>query len=450
MSLPFFLSTLFLLQLFYWMVARFGSRKVETKKDYFLAGKKVPFFPLMMTFFATQVGGGIILGAAEEAYYSGWAVLFYPLGAAIGLILLGSGIGKRLVRFNVSTVAEIFELVYASSFLKKLASLLSIASLFMILVSQIIASNKFLSSLGVHHPLLLIVFWTFVILYTVRGGLNAVIATDIAQACFFSLVFLFCFGFIFFSCSSVATSFSSEAFSSVLSSKIWAWFLMPSLFMLIEQDMGQRCFSGVSSKVVSRAAFWAGIATLIICIIPVFLGILANSLGVIPVTGESILMAIIQKLTNPYIAALAGCAILAAIISTATSLINAISSNITNDFHFQVLSRKEALVSARIITAFVSIGALFCSFFLTNIVSLLIQSYELSVSVLFAPILFALFKPKGNLLSACLSMGLGVFGFFFFRIYPISFPPEIFTLFLSLSGFLVGEMLSFLSKKIRV
>ena len=101
-----------------------------------------------MTFVATQIGGGLVLGAAEEAYQFGWTVLLYPLGACLGFVVLALGVGKNLARFQVSTVAEFFEVVYRSPLLKKMASLLSITSLFMILMAQVIASRKFMVSLG--------------------------------------------------------------------------------------------------------------------------------------------------------------------------------------------------------------------------------------------------------------------------------------------------------------
>ncbi|MGL5626713.1 MAG: sodium:solute symporter family transporter [Candidatus Rhabdochlamydia sp.] len=132
MKFSIFISLLFGLQFFYCFIGLRVSKKVNSKEDYFLAGKNVRLFPLMMTFLATQVGGGIILGAADEAYQFGWPVIFYPLGAALGLILLGVGMGRKLAEFQVSTVAQIFEVVYRSAMLRKIASVLSVISLFVL------------------------------------------------------------------------------------------------------------------------------------------------------------------------------------------------------------------------------------------------------------------------------------------------------------------------------
>jgi len=440
MNFPLFIFLLFALQVFYWIIGCRSSFNVKGQTEYFLAGKSVKFFPLMMTFLATQVGGGIILGAAEEAYRFGWPVLLYPLGAVSGLILLGCGLGSKLAGLQVSTVAQIFEIIYGSVPLRKVASLLSVISLFMILVAQIIASHKFLVSMGMDHAAVFVLFWAFVIVYTAQGGLKAVIATDVVQAAFFSAVFLLCFGYVLLFEPSISISEASRIGDlAEVSSKLWGWLLMPLLFMLIEQDMGQRCFAGASSHVVSKAAFWAGICTLVICIVPVFLGSLARIMGVEVPTGGSVLMAVVARTTNPWITALVGCAILAAIISTATSLINAISSNLSSDFSFSLLKSIDPMKIARGGSCLISLGAIFFAFYFDNIVDILIQSYELSVSCLFVPVVMALFIRKGHAEAAFTAIGLGAVGFFLLPSDPI--PKEIAGLCLSFAGYGVGTLI---------
>jgi SSS family solute:Na+ symporter len=191
-----FVMMLFTLQGFYWFVGKRASAHVEGEKDYFLANRQVKLLPLLMTFLATQVGGGVVLGASEEAYRYGWPVLFYPLGGALGLMLLGAGLGRKLASFNVSTVAELFEVVYGSKALRKFASMLSIVSLFLILIAQVIGSRKFLVSMGMSNPYLFVGFWALIIYYTAKGGFKAVISTDLVQAAFFSGVFLFCLAYV--------------------------------------------------------------------------------------------------------------------------------------------------------------------------------------------------------------------------------------------------------------
>ncbi len=451
MNLTIFICMLFVLQLFYWLVARFSSKEVADQQDYFLAGKSVSFFPLMMTFVGVIVGGGVVLGAAEEAFLYGWPVFLYPLGGAIGLMILGTGIGRRLAELPVTTVAQICELVYGSSRLKKVASALSMISLFMILLGQIIASSKFLISLGINSTPLFVSFWMIVIIYTVQGGLKAVISTDLVQALLFITVFLFCFGYVLYFEPGVASIPLPQIENlGPVTSKLTGWLLMPLFFMVIEQDIAQRCFAGSSPKTVTRAAFAAGICTLILSIVPVFFGIVARSMQLEVPQGGSVLMSTIIETTNPLISALVGCAILAAIISTATALINAISSNLFSDFKIASVKSISSIRIVRGSSFLISMAAIIFAFYFDNIVDVLIQSYELSVSCLFIPIFIALFNKQGNALSAWLAMLCGALGFVLFRIYPIEFPKEVASILLSLSGYISGEVIAYFRPKLEL
>ena len=440
MNVTLFLFVLFALQAICFIVGWKSSKGMTSGEDYFLANRKVRLIPLMMTFIATQVGGGLVLGAAEEAYKYGWSVLFYPLGASIGLVLLGLGMGRKLAEMQVTTIAELLEVIYGSKTLRKLASILSILSLFMILAAQFIASHKFMVTLGVTNDLYFIAFWAIVILYTAFGGLKAVIATDLIQASFFIAIFASCLGYVIWKTPAFPT-LPPDTFNFEYS-KLIGWLCMPLFFMIIEQDMGQRCLATKSPKTVTKAAIFAGIATMLICTIPILFGILAKAANLTIAPGASVLMTFMTTMTNPILTALMGSAVLVAIISTADSLINAIGSNIAHDFGKSLKLRTSKLLGAAI-----GIAGIIFSFYFDNIVDLLIQSYELSISCLFIPIAAAIFKKNGNPLSAYFSITIGAIGFTLFRFYPPEFSRELLTLGISLAGYLVGEWISIYAKR---
>lgn len=430
-----FVFIFIVLQLICTVVGGRSSKGMKSQEDYFLAGKKVGFFPLSMTFLATIVGGGMVLGSAEEAYQYGWIVLFYPLGGVLGLLCLGLGIGGKMSQMGVTTVAQIFESVYGSIFLKKSASCLSMISQFIVVVAQMIASKKFMISLSVESEWLFIGFWGLVTLYTSLGGLKAVIATDVVQAAFFTVVFAAAFAFAASSFQIPNLELKEAVFPE---SKIYGWLFMPLLFMMIEQSMGQRCFAADSPRTVMQATLFAAFCTLLISAIPVFFGVLAYEMGLKTSPGASILMSVVSQTTTPLVAALVGCGVLTAIISTADSLINAIGSNLAQDFN-----RKYSIRSSQILSAAISASALLVSYFFTNVVDALIFSYELSVSCMFIPVVIALFKKQGSFLSAGLSMAFGAGAFVCFQFYPIELlPKEILSVGLSFFGFCLGEALA--------
>jgi SSS family solute:Na+ symporter len=382
----------------------------------------------MMTFFATQVGGGLVLGAAQEAFKFGWWVLFYPIGQVLGLLFLGWGIGKQLARFQVPTVAQIFEVYYSSPLLKRIVSLFSIVSLFMILVAQVIASKQFLITLGVDSQWLFLLFWTLLISCTAMGGMKSVIAADFIQASFFVGIFILAFGFALYAghpaLPSLPASFPAQKFSG--------WLFMPLLFTFIEQDMAQRCFGARSSSILSKSTFFAAIATLFICFIPIYFGILGQHLEI--TSQGSILMLAVSAATSPWIASLVGCAVIAAILSTANALINAVGSNLSEDF-----SMARTLSSRRWMACGIGGAAILTSAYFNNIVDLLIQSYELSVNCLIIPLLAALFlRIRGNLPTALLSITAGAAGYFFSKFFDTPLPKELFGIACSALAYLTG------------
>lgn len=442
-----FAVVLCLLQIICTIVGSKCAKGPKNQAGYFLANKSVSCFPLMMTFVATQIGGGLILGAANEAYQYGWSVLLYPLGQSLGFLFLACGIGKKLAQFKVSTIAELLEIVYKSKKLKLIASLLSILSLFMILIAQVMASHQFLMSLGVARLDIFILFWAIAIFYTTARGLGGIISVDIVQAGYFITVFIACFtGLFIFGDFSLTALVSRENLPfDMRTAQLTGWLLMPLLFMVIEQDMAQRCFAAESPRIVSKAAAWSALCTFVIGAIPVCLGVLGRIQGLPIEKGASTLMTVIQQFCSPSMAAFIGCAVLMAIVSTAVSLINAISSNITQDFTFT----QNNVRTCRWITVAIASAALIFSFFFEGIVALMIQSYELCVSCFFIPVLAAILQKKGDKCAAYLAICFGAISFLAFRIIETPLPKEISSLILSAIGYGIGTFVRFPKKLVK-
>jgi SSS family solute:Na+ symporter len=444
------ISTLFftLLAFFaivYIVIGKKVSSKIKTQEDYFFSKRTLGFFSLSLTLLATQLGGGALLGACDEAYLKGWSVLFYPLGMSLGLIVLSLGFGENLRKLKLNTIAEIFKKIYESKNLQKIVSSLSIITLFFILVAQAIAARKFFCAIGFDMNFVFLGFFAVVILYTVIGGLKGVVNSDIVQTIFMCSVFFLVF---FIAQKSFPVSISPTDFK--FSEKIpWmGWFLMPLLFMVIEQDMGQRYFSAKNKKIVKTSGIIAAIFLMICSSFAVYFGVLARKLGLDISSKSGVLMSVVSYTTTPVVSTVFACAVLMAIISTADSLLCAISSNIAFDFSFfKNMNMKKKLITSKTITCFVGISAVLCSYFFNNVLFLLIQSYEFSVSILFTPIAMAILLKKVSKKAAIASMVIGAICFFGFKIWEPPLPKEVLTLFCSLIGFLIVNGICYKTEK---
>lgn len=440
MNIPLFFFLILTLAILCVFIGKKSAKGLQTQEDYFLMGRKLSLVPLALTLLATQLGGGTLLGAAEEAYKSGFSVLFYPLGASLGLLILGLGFGKKFRNLNISTIAEIFEKVYRSRKQRSIASILSILTMFLILVAQCIAARKFFVSIGINSPLFFTFSWAAVVIYTVLGGLKAVVKTDILQAILILLVLGSAYFFI--DSKNLSTISISQASLSIKNVSWTGWFLMPLLFMLIEQDMGQRCFAAKSSKIIPSSTIIAAALLFTGSAIAIMFGVLAKSSGLNISDDSCTLLESVKFLTNSKITTFFMVAIFLAIISTADSLLCSISSNISCDFF-----PTKKLYLSRALTALTGFGALGLSYLFSSVVNVLMISYELSVCILCVPVISAIYLKKPTKTAAYFSMTFGALSFLTLRIYEIPFPKEIVSLTLSLSGYVLGQ---FIQKQRRI
>ena len=392
----------------YLAVAFIASKGVSSQADYLLGNRSFNTTSITLTLIATQLGAGMIFGTAAESYEKGLWGLAYNLGMALGFIILGLGVGARLRSLNISTTAELFETKYGSPFLRKIAALISIFTMGGILAAQIVASRQLFSSMFALSPWWLVGFWLVVITYTMFGGIKAVIATDILQVILIVVVF---FGVLFFiipvgemtALISLPTTLSSG--SEFNSEGIFTILLVPVLFSLIEQDLAQRFFAAKSRRVATVSALLAGAFLLVFAAIPMFLGMYAKASGIVPGAGQSPLVLLLQSKLSGFGMTVVACALLAAICSTADSLLGAASSNLIADF--AKANARVGLTASRLITFLLGAAALIVAFYFDSVIGLLLKSYAISVSALLVPLLIAMFAKKPSPCGAKISVILG-------------------------------------------
>ncbi len=439
------------LALFYTILGFLASSKIKTTADYFLAGRDLGLFPVTMTLVATQIGGGMLLGTSENAYSYGLYGILYTLGMTIGFIFLSAGIASRLQTLKVDTTAQVFETYYDSPLLKKIASALSVVTMCGILIGQVVGSRSIIDTLGLgpSTELIFILFWLFIIAYTVVGGLKAVVITDVFQV----LLIIFIFTAVFLYAMLYGPPFNwLEIFSiqrqqfgtmPLSLNALIATLSMPALFSFIEQDLAQRFFAARTARIATLSAICSFIFMVLFALIPIYFGMQAKLMGLVIPAGESPLIPVISLLTNEFVVILCLCAIIAAITSTADSLLCAISSNIAQDFEFGWFGRHNALRRSKWITLIVGAIALGASYIVPqNVITILIDSYAISVSCLLVPLLWAYFSKKVSKQAAIISVIAGLVTFLLIPFWQTELPKVLLPIVVSAIGYLVGSIIA--------
>lgn len=419
MQQNFFIILLFLFSFMYLIIGLIASRRTRSTSDFFLAGRNLSFLPLTVSLIATQLGGGMLLGTAQQAYFVGLQSLMYTLGITIGFLLLGMGFAAKLQSLSVATTAELFETRYNAPFLKKCASLLSIMTLLGIVVGQMVAARTVFASIGIDHPFIFVTFWLIVIAHTMLGGLAAVAITDLYQVAYLVVVFIAIFAYSIISNPATLTPLlNSPAASGLPWPTLVSFLLMPALFSLIEQDLAQRFFAARTKRIAALGALAASSFMLLFSLIPIYFGISARTLQLPVGFNANPLLTVIAYTTNHLTVAAALLAVVAAISSTVDSLLCAISSNVAQDFDLSRIGLPRTLRSSQIITCIIGLVALGVSFTLNNqVIQILAGSYELSVSCLLVPLLVSYFKASLPARAAAASMITGFASFVLFKLF---------------------------------
>ena len=168
------------------LVAFWSSFTKKTKSkdssDYFLAGRNVGWFIIGASLFASNIGSEHLVGLAGTGAASGVAVGQFEILASLILLILGWLFVPFYLKSGVFTMPEFLEKRYSSGARWYLA-IISIVGYVLTKISVTIAAGGI-----VFESLMGIEFWTGALIvviitgvYTVLGGLRAVLYTDMVQ-----------------------------------------------------------------------------------------------------------------------------------------------------------------------------------------------------------------------------------------------------------------------------
>ena len=153
----------------------------EDSADYFLAGRNVGWFVIGASLFASNIGSEHLIGLAGTGASSGVAVGQFEVLASLILLLLGWVFVPFYIKSGVYTMPEFLERRYSSGARWYLATISIVGYVLTKISVTIFAGGVVFTAIGVP-------FWTGALVvvgvtgvYTILGGLRAVLYTDLVQ-----------------------------------------------------------------------------------------------------------------------------------------------------------------------------------------------------------------------------------------------------------------------------
>lgn len=433
--------------------------------DYLLAGRRLGIGLTTFTLVATYFGGGYVIGVGGEAFNNGLSAYWSPIAGAVGILAVCL-ILKRMEGMKVCTVTEIMENRYNSPMLRLLTTILSLLALVGILAGQVTSAGSVLASLGVGSTTTCaIIVAVFFIGFTAFGGLWAVTVTDFIQIIIAGLGLIAATIFVVvkgggwdvISTQIQATDVPDNYFSLLQGTEpsYVLWLILPMfIYTLIGQDVYQRLFAAKDTKTAYKSAILAFIILLVICFFPVILGMAGRALFPDLEVSSLVVPTIIRAMLPPVFSGFTLAAIIAAVVSTADSILTAATSHVVNDLYVRYLckdnmedpaAQKKLLNISRVMTLVIGVISVVVALAIPSVLMVLNSSYTLFTAGVFSPVVAGLLWKKATkagafagLFSGLAFVALGWSGFSFFGI-----PSDIASSLLSLVVLIVVSLITY-------
>ena len=391
MNLTIFIIIIYLIIMF---LFGFLIKKAKNEEEYSTANQTLGIISVVAGLVMTLFGAGFILGGAELGYKYGWYGLVYGWAAGFGLLLLGLFSNKIYNEMQVSKIKTIPSLLYnkfKSRKISYMSAILSIVALTAITSAQLFAATRIFTALDISIKGSLVITVVIVMLVASKG-INAITKFgkyNLIIASIGALAAILLASKIPVSAELVNNGFQSISMSSLL------WLIIPtSLYIVVGQDLHQKLYSSKNKKTIKISCMIAGIILILLSFFPVFIGIKSNSLFAIEPT-ESVPRFIIYSMPSIF-KGLFIAAILAAVIGCAQSVINAASTQVTEDLFKPTgkFSDKQLGKISSLSAVSLSLIAFVIALFSTSIINNLIIAYSIYTAGMFIPVMLAFYAKK--------------------------------------------------------
>ena len=426
-----------------------ASRRQKTTTDYFLAGRNVGFFAIGASIFASNIGSEHIVGLAGQGASTGLAMAHYELHAWI-VVLLAWVFVPFYYQSKVFTMPEFLE----KRFGKEPRWILSIVSLTAYVLTKV--SVTVYAGALVFQTLLpdtfgspQNAFWVGAIttvtltgLYTVAGGLRAVLYTDLLQTIILLIgsTAITYFGLLELGGFNELRVFASEnvaqyALWRPLSDPDFPWLgiliaspIVGIWYWCTDQYIVQRTLAAKDLKTARRGALLGAffkIWPVMIFLVPGLIGAALNAKGILEISidtngniiGDQVFPTMVATLLPEGLRGLVVAGIIAALMSSLSSLFNSTATLFTLDIYKKIkpkVSEQKLVLIGRMATLVVVVFGLLWIPIMPMISKGGLYQYLQSVQGYLAPpitavFLLGLFNSRINNKGATWGLSLGFF-----------------------------------------
>lgn len=408
-------------------------KRNKCKEDYFVGGRKMSAGHIGLSVVATDVGGGFSIGLGGLGFTIGlsgtWMLFTGLIGAWISAVLLIPKVYPIGRKHHFLTFPDTLAFHYNKK-VALVAGIISFIGYIGFTSSQILAGAKLASAtfpaLTIENAALLM--GIIAVVYTVIGGIKAVIYTDTIQWIILMAGLIFIgipIGYFHVGgWTEIQKSISPNmlTLSNISWVQFFNWFITIVPIWFVGMTLYQRIYACKDIRTAKKAWRTAGLFEWpIMAFMGVALGLFArlafeqgmfSGLGYGPESSMDAELGLPMLLSNILPVGLMGlmmAAYFSAIMSTADSCLMAASGNLITDVidNFRNSQRKNQIVESQLITLSIGIVAVGLATVMQSVLELMLYSYAFMVSGLLVPVLATLLCKKPNSNAALVAMIIG-------------------------------------------
>lgn len=413
----------------------FFFKKNKGGDDYYVGGRKMKSWHVGLSVVATDVGGGFSIGLGGLGFVMGlsgsWMLFTGLIGAWMAAVFLIPKVKQNPAFDNAYTFPQLFGHYYSAN-VAFVAAIISAIGYAGFTSSQMLAGAKLASGTFADLDLqtALIIMGVVAVVYTVMGGLKAVIYTDTIQWA------LLMFGLIFVGVPIAYLEIGGmEAIRATVAPEMltltnlgwqdlvfWAVTIIPIWF--VGMTLYQRIYACHDEKTAKKAWYLAGVFEWpVMAFLGVLLGLFARvaadqgmfeflgAADIMETDPETGLPMLLRTVLPVGFLGIMMAAYFSAILSTADSCLMASSGNVVTDLigRFREFDpdRPAFVRTSQIVTLIIGIFALLLAATMENVLDLMLDSYAFMVSGLFVPVVGALYWKNSTPAGAMAAMIIG-------------------------------------------
>ena len=344
-----------------WIARKSGNK---TSKEYFLAGSALPWWAVGGSLIASNISTEQILGMNGSGYVMGMAIAAYELMAAITLLLVAKFFLPVFIKNGIYTMPEFLQKRYGST-VRTIMAFFWVALFLFVNITSIFylggLAIQTLTGFDLIYGILFLAIYSAV--FSVFGGLKAVVWTDVIQVVVLIIGGLMACYFVvnavggdtgFFAGMSTLIEKVPEKFDMILDKSHPSYNDLPGISVLIggmwianiyywgnNQYIIQRALAAKSIKEAQKGVAFAAFLKLLMPLIVVIPGIAAFVLGADIIKPDQAFPWVLDNHVGVGFKGLVFAALVAAIGSSISSMVNSVSTIFTLDIYKTLINKNE-------------------------------------------------------------------------------------------------------------